>query len=418
MDNNMNEESCNYNSIGDIIRRYRNITKMTQSELCFDLNNYLKEIRVDKYTVSQTSMAKYESGNAIPDINVVRYLNDRILKTGIDVKSKVLYVVEEVISITDVPLDDIEQLFRVKNKQQLIGFIQRHIAQSDNRLAVNIKRETLRLIAEDLSDFPEEVHIDLNHNIGNSPISYSLNATALLLLYLTYQYISIRYDNNYLYSRIREFGAEKNIKIPARSRVSKMDMVNLLEHFVYRKSWISFLVNSFLVKSFKLATLKVFFNLLAKEGIMFHKNDPDEKKAAVMSKIADSVRIIGYFGYLVESPERYDRIKPFVWEYSKVDSIDIYVNNIKLAVNDPLILIGYLFKLYPYKSLINTVDELNQQLQSLLEQKGSIAEFINKEAFQLRAKSIFENRKLKEVDKKLALFHLMETLHAVNDWRV
>lgn len=418
MENKVNENIFSYYSIGDIIRRYRNITKLTQNELCYDLNNYLKEIGFDKFTVSQTSMAKYEAGNAVPDNNVVRYLNDRILKTGIDVKAKVLYIVEKVKSITDVPIDDIEQLLRVKNKQQIIDFIQRHIAQPDSRLDMNVKNDTFRLIVEELFDFPEEVHMDLNHDIGSSPISHSLNATALLLLYLTYQYISIQFDNNYLYSSIRDFGAEKKIKIPARSRVSKMDMVNLLEHFVYRKSWISFLVNSFLVKSFKLATLKVFFNLLAKEGIMFHKNDPDEKKAAVMSKIADSVRIIGYFGYLVESPERYDRIKPFVWEYSKVDSIDIYVKNIKLAVNDPLILIGYLFKLYPYKSLINTVDELNQQLQSLLEQKGSIAEFINKEAFQLRAKSIFENRKLKEVDKKLALFHLMETLHAVNDWRV
>lgn len=413
MENEVNENTYSYYSIGDIIRRYRNITKLTQNELCYDLNNYLKEIGFDKFSVSQTSMTKYEAGNAIPDNNVVRYLNDRILKTGIDVKSKVLYIVEEVTSITDVPLDDIEQLFRVKNKQQLIDFIQRHIAQSDNRLAMNVKREALRLIAEDLSDFPEEVHIDLNHNIGSSPISYSLNATALLLLYLTYQYISIRFDNNYLYSRIREFGAEKKIKISAKSRVSKMDMVNLLEKFVYRQSWVFFLV-----KSYKLAAIKACFNLLAKEGFMFKRNDPDEKKAAVVSKIADSVRIIAYFGYLVESQERFDRIKPFIKKYSSANNIDLFVNNIKLIVNDPLILIGYLFKLYPYKSLINTVDELYQQSQSLLEQKGNIAEFINKEAFQWRAKSILENKEMDEEEKKVALLRLSQTLEAVNEWQV
>lgn len=413
MENQVAEDSCNYNSIGDIIRRYRDVTKMTQSELCFDLNNYLKEIGVDKYTVSQTSMAKYEAGNAIPDINVVRYLNDRILKTGIDVKSKVLYIVDELISITDVPIDDIEQLLRVKKKQQLIDFLRGHIAQSDNRLSVNVKNETFRLIVDELYDFPEDVHMDLNFDIFSSPIFYSLNATALLLYYLTYQYISIQLDNNSLYNLIRDVCAEKNIKIAARSRVSKMDMANLFEYFVYHESWITLLW-----KSIRLATLKKVLSLLAKEGIMFKVNDTNEKKLAIVSKLMDSFRILTYFGYLVNNQERYNRILPFAWKNSGDNDLNTFLCNIKLAVNDPLIMVGYLFMLYPYKPLLNTKDELYQQLQSLLEQKGNISEFINKEAIQLLAKSILENKDVDNAEKRLSLFRLINSLQAVNEWDV
>ncbi len=413
MENKVAEDSCNYNSIGDIIRRYRDVTKMTQSELCFDLNNYLKEIGVDKYTVSQTSMTKYEAGNAIPDINVVRYLNDRILKTGIDVKSKVLYIVDELISITDVPIDDIEQLLRVKKKQQLIDFLRGHIAQSDNRLSVNVKNETFRLIVDELYDFPEDVHMDLNYNIIKSPIFYSLNATSLLLYYLTYQYISIQIDNNLLYSRIRDLCAEKNIKIAARSRVSKLDMVNLLEVVVYQVSLIKLMW-----KSPMLSLLRLFLSILATEGIMFKENDTNEKKVAIVSKLMDSIRILTYIGYLAESQKRYNRILPFTWKYSRTDHVDTFFNNIRLTVNDPLIMVGYLFMLYPYKPLLNTEDELYQQLQSLLEQEGNISKFINKEAIQLLAKSILENKDANTTKKKISLFRLINSLQAVNDWDV
>lgn len=405
MENQVTEDSCNYNSIGDIIRRYRDVTKMTQSELCFDLNNYLKEIGVDKYTVSQTSMAKYEAGNAIPDINVVRYLNDRILKTGIDVKSKVLYIVDELISITDVPIDDIEQLLRVKKKQQLIDFLRGHIAQSDNRLAMKRKNETFRLIVDELYDFPEEVHIDLNLNIAKYLICDTLNATALLLCYLIYNYIYMQLGNNLLYNKFRDWAAERDIQIPARSRVSKMDMVNLCETLVYHKEF----------QTYRMSMIK---NFLLKLDLMFKQEDSDDKKLVIVSKITDSIRILAYFGLLTDNPERLDRAKSFAFKVAKSANIHFFIFNFRLLINDPLILMGFCIKLYDYKSLLNTVDELYEQLQTLLAQKGNISEFINIKAIQSQAKSIYKTWRLRGVDKKLKLFNLINSLQAVNEWDV
>ena len=151
---------------------------------------------------------------------------------------------------------------------------------------------------------------------------------------------------------------------------------------------------------------------------MFEKEDSNEKKLAIVSKLTDSIRILAYFGHLAENLERFDRIKGFLFKAAKDAKLVVFITNFILLVKDPLTLMGFCFKLYHYESLINTVDELYQQLQLLLEQKGNITEFINKEAIQLRAKSIFENRKLKEVDKKVALFRLIEKLDAVNEWRV
>ena len=81
-------------------------------------------------------------------------------------------------------------------------------------------------------------------------------------------------------------------------------------------------------------------------------------------------------------------------------------------------MVGYLFMLYPYKPLLNTEDELYQQLQSLLEQEGNISKFINKEAIQLLAKSILENKDANTTKKKISLFRLINSLQAVNDWDV
>ena len=234
MDNKENIENKIY-SMGEIIRSYRDLTKLTQTELCIEINSYLASLGIEKSNVSQTSLAKYEAGSAISDFNVLRFLNDKILKTNIDTKAKVFSIIETVSSIIVID-DDFEKLLELKTKSQLIDFLYKHIRAPKNKIKKDLDIQAMNRVKEELNAFPESIIIDINLNVTETQISCSSNPTGLFLMYLIFSEIKTGISKEDLYDLFVSFIKEPNSKFEPKKRVNKKDFIQLADYFT-KSDW-------------------------------------------------------------------------------------------------------------------------------------------------------------------------------------
>ena len=192
-------KQCNksISSICEVIKNYRDVVGLSQTELLYDIQDYIHSLDESiECKLNQSSIAKLEAGDLKPDYFVLLYVMDKILKCDVTTNLTLFPLLREITNSTSVKLDEIVDLLKLKQISDLTTFVENHFVcnNDDSRDNKNFSNE-IGSITSKLSNLPD-VSFDLP--FGNTIVA-TMNSTATLVLYLAFSYIMHEIDDKLIF---------------------------------------------------------------------------------------------------------------------------------------------------------------------------------------------------------------------------